>query len=87
MAWTIEFDVAARKQLRKIGHAPAKLIVEGLEAIAQLDNPRDRGKAMVGNYAGYWRFRFADFRVIAKIEERRLVIAVIAVGHRREVYR
>lgn len=41
---------------------------------------------MSGNYAGYWRFRFDDFRAIVRIEDGRLVIIVIAVGHRREVY-
>ena len=42
---------------------------------------------MVGKYVGYWRYRFGDFRVIARIENERLVILVIAVGHRREIYR
>ena len=41
---------------------------------------------MVGEWDGYYRFRFDDFRVIARIEDDRLVILVIAVGHRREVY-
>ena len=41
---------------------------------------------MVDEWAGYWRFRFEDFRVIAKIEDNRLVIFVVAVGHRRNVY-
>lgn len=41
---------------------------------------------MIDNYAGYWRFRFDDYRVIARIEDDHLVILVIAVGHRREVY-
>ncbi len=86
MAWTIEYDAAARKQLRKLGRAPANRVISGLEAIAQLADPRDRGKAMIGNYSGHWRYRFEDFRVIAKIENDRLVILVVAVGHRREVY-
>ena len=86
MAWTLELSDEARKQLRKIGHAPAARILAGLEKIAQLENPRARGKAMSGNYAGYWRFRFDDYRVIVWIEDGRLVIIVIAAGHRREVY-
>jgi mRNA interferase RelE/StbE len=86
LAWTLEVSDEARKQLRKIGHAPAARIIAGLEKIAQLDDPRSRGKAMVDNYSEYWRFRFDDFRAIARIEDDRLVILVIAVGHRREVY-
>lgn len=86
MAWTLEFDAEARKQLRKLGHAPAARIIAGLEKMANLEDPRSRGKALSGNRAGYWRWRFEDFRVIARIEDHKVVIVVIAVGHRREVY-
>lgn len=86
LAWTLEYDAAARKQLRKLGPAPAARIIAGLEQIAALDDPRSRGKAMVRNWAGYWRWRFEDHRVIARIEDGRLVIVVVVVGHRREVY-
>ncbi len=41
---------------------------------------------MVGNHAGHWRYRFGDHRVIARIEGQRLIIIVLAIGHRREVY-
>ena len=54
--------------------------------MAGLADPRSRAKAMVGNWEGYWRFRFDDFRVIARIEDDRLVIFVVTVGHRRKVY-
>ncbi len=86
MVWTLEYEAAARKQLRKLGGAPAARIISGLERIAQLDNPRSRGKAMLDNYAGYWRYRFEDFRAIVKIEDDKLIIVVVTVGHRREVY-
>lgn len=87
MAWKVELDASAKKQLRKLGPAPANRIVAGLKKVSQLPDPRSRAKAMVDEWAGYWRFRFEDFRVIAKIEDDRLVIFVVAVGHRREVYR
>lgn len=86
MVWTLEYDAPARKQLRKLGGAPAARILAGLEKIANLDDPRARAKVMAGDWAGYWRFRFDDFRVIAHIEEEKLIILVVAVGHRREVY-
>ena len=57
-----------------------------MERIAALDDPRQRGKALSGNRAGFWRWRFGDYRVIALIEDHKLVIVVVAVGHRREVY-
>ncbi len=86
MAWTLEYEAGARKQLRKLGKVPGDRILAGLEQIAALDDPRQRGKAMVGNRAGYWRYRFGDFRVIARIEDGRLVVVVVVVGHRRDVY-
>ena len=86
MVWTLEYDAAARKQLRKIGGAPGARIKAGLEKIAALPDPRSRAKAMVDDWSGYWRFRFDDFRVIAKIEDDQLVILVVTVGHRRNVY-
>ncbi|PKQ00534.1 MAG: type II toxin-antitoxin system mRNA interferase toxin, RelE/StbE family [Alphaproteobacteria bacterium HGW-Alphaproteobacteria-13] len=87
MVWTLEFDAAARRQLRKLPRSIGERILAGLEQVATLENPRQRGKAMVGERAGYWRYRIGDYRVIAKIEDGRMVIVVIAVGHRREVYR
>lgn len=87
MAWTLDFDAAARRQLRKLPRDVSDRILIGLQQISALDNPRQRGKAMVGERTGYWRYRIGDYRVIARIENRRLVIVVIAIGHRREVYR
>ena len=86
MAWTLELEAPARKQLRKLGPATSARILAGIERIAALDDPRQRGKALSGNRAGFWRWRFGDYRVIAQLEDRKLVIVVVAVGHRREVY-
>ncbi len=87
MAWTLEVSDQARKQLRKIGIKQADRITRVLTEIAQLDNPRQRGHALVGGYADHWRYRIGDYRVIVRIEDGRMVIIVIAIGHRREIYR
>lgn len=87
LVWKVEIDSAAQKQLRKLGQDPARRVVAGLKKIAALPDPRVRAKAMVGEWAGYWRFRFDDFRVIARLEDDKLVILVVAVGHRSQVYR
>ena len=87
MAWTLEVSDQARRQLRKIDIGQADRITRVMTDVALLDNPRQRGHALVGDYAGHWRYRIGDYRVIAKIEDGRMVIIVIAVGHRREVYR
>ncbi|MDK2770461.1 MAG: type II toxin-antitoxin system RelE/ParE family toxin [Sphingomonas sp.] len=87
MGWTLEFDAAARKQLRKLPRDVGERIFAALEQIAGQDDPRQRGTAMVGDRSGHWRYRIGDYRIIARIEDARLVIVVIAVGHRREIYR
>lgn len=52
-----------------------------------LDDPRALGSALVGEHAGYWRWRVGEYRVVARIEDARVVILVVRVAHRREVYR
>ena len=87
MVWTLEVSDQARKQLRKIDVKQADRITQTMIEISQLDNPRQRGQALTGDYAGHWRYRIGNYRVVAKIEDGRMVIVVIAVGHRREIYR
>ena len=88
MAWEIEFLPQAAKELRKLDRTAAARIIQTLEQrIATLDDPRTLGSALVGEHAGYWRWRIGDYRVIARIEDERIVILVIRVAHRREVYR
>ena len=87
MAWTLEYEAFARRQLRKLRKEVGTRITAAIEEIAASENPRLRGIAMTGRYAGYWRYRVGEYRVIAQIKDRQLVIWVVAVGHRREVYR
>ena len=88
MAWQIEFLPQAAKELHKLDRTVAARIVRTLEErIAILDEPRTIGSALVGEHAGYWRWRIGDYRVIARIEDERITILVVRVAHRREVYR
>lgn len=88
MAWTLEFAPDAAKELKKLGRAEAARIVRTLEQrIAPLDDPRSLGAPLTGEHAGFWRWRIGDYRVVARIEDERVLILVVRVGHRREVYR
>ena len=88
MAWQVEFHPAAAKELRKLDRVVAARIVRTLETrIAPLDDPRSVGSALVGEHAGYWRWRIGDYRVIARIEDERITILIVRIAHRREVYR
>ncbi len=87
MIWNVEFIEGAKKQLRQIDRHWQSKILDYLEdEIATLDNPRDKGKALIGDKRGLWRYRVGDYRVICKIYDETLVIAEIMIGHRREIY-
>jgi mRNA interferase RelE/StbE len=84
--WTIEIPAAVRKQLKKLGRAEACRILDYLEEVATLDNPRSRGKGLTASKSGLWRYRIGDYRAICRIEDDRLVILVLLAGHRSTVY-
>ena len=89
MAWRIEFEDAALKELAKLDKPVARRILAFLrERVAVLDDPRSVGEALKGSRLGdFWKYRVGDYRVIAHIEDGALRILVLKVGNRREVYR
>ena len=89
MAWRIEFDPAAVKELAKLDKPVARRIVQFLrERVAPLADARSLGEALRGDQLGsFWKYRLGDYRVVAEIVDDRVVIVVVRVGHRREVYR
>jgi len=89
MAWKIELSIAADRELSKLDTQHSRRILKFLhERVAKLDDPRSIGRALQGSRLGeFWRYRVADFRLICKIEADRLVVLVLGVGHRKEIYR
>jgi mRNA interferase RelE/StbE len=58
------------------------------ERLARLDDPRSVGQALYGSRLGeFWKYRVGDYRLICKLEDNRLVVLVLRLGHRREIYR
>lgn len=87
MAWRIEFDEAAEKELAKLDRQVARRIVKFLRERVTED-PRSVGEALKGSKLGaFWKYRVGDYRVIASIEDGALRVLVVRVGNRREVYR
>ena len=89
MAWRIEFEDAALKELAKLDKPVARRILAFLrERVAVLDDPRSVGEALKGSRLGdFWKYRVGDYRVIAHIEDGALRLLVLKVGDRQEVYR
>lgn len=88
MVWKIEFQAEAIKQLKKMGRTEAARIRDYLHArIKNLDDPRQLGSALKGpRYDRLWRYRVGDYRIICDIQDQRLVVLVVEIGHRRQVY-
>lgn len=87
MAWTIKIDKAAKKELAKLDKTAADRILRFFEKrIATEENPRRFGEGLTENLAGLWKYRIGDFRVIAEIQEERIVVLVVRIGHRSKVY-
>jgi mRNA interferase RelE/StbE len=85
--WEVEFDDRARRELRKLASETQQTILRYLrERVAGSPDPRQFGKPLRMNLAGLWRYRVGDYRLICRIEEDRLVVLVLKVGHRRAVY-
>ena len=85
--WKVEFDSRARRELEKLGHPTARRILRFLsQRVSGADDPTQLGKALTGPYVGLWRYRVSDWRIIARVEKQRLVVLVLRVGHRREIY-
>ena len=87
MAWTIEIDKAAKKELAKLDKSVANRILRFLaERIATDENPRRFGEPLSENLTGLWRYRVGDYRVIAEIQDDVVAILVLQIGHRRKIY-
>ncbi len=89
MADEIEFDPEAVKDLRKLDRSVQQQLIGFLKLrVATLENPRDIGEALAGaKLGGYWKYRVGDWRIICDIQDRRIVVRVLRIGNRREVYR
>ena len=77
----------SKKQLKKLDAAISKRVLDYLEQVELLDNPRSRGKALSSNLAGLWRYRVGDYRILCRIRDDKLIITVIEIAHRSTVYR
>lgn len=87
MSYHVEFAKRALKDLKKLDKSTAALILgwvrKNLEGCA---DPRVHGKGLTANRSGEWRYRVGDYRLLAEIQDGKLIILMLTVGHRSEVY-
>ncbi len=89
MPWQVELSSTAAAELARLDPQHRKRILKFLhERIAPLENPRSIGQALHGSKFGeFWKYRVGDYRLICKIQDARVLILVLRIGHRREIYR
>lgn len=88
MVWEIDYSRTAQRQLRKLNRNTAKRIVDFMDTrVATLNNPRVRAEPLSGNWAGFWRYRIGNYRVICDIQDDALRVVAVRVARRDEVYR
>jgi mRNA interferase RelE/StbE len=85
--WSIAFDADAAKEMRSLGATERGRVLRYLrDKIATQDDPRRFGKALTGDLKGLWRYRIGDVRIIANIQDQTVIVLVLRVAQRREVY-
>jgi len=88
LAWTVEISNIAEWQLQTLDRSIQKRILDWLDdRIDGCKNPRHFGEPLKGDLAGFWRYRIGDYRVLCEIQDEMIVVLVLAIGHRREIYK
>ena len=87
VSWDYKFTERALKQLKKLGHPGRQRIIEFLdEHVFGTDDPRRQGKALSRELRGLWRYRVGDYRIVCQLGDEVLIVLVVRVGHRKDVY-
>ena len=88
MVWTIEITRSAEKQIKKLDRVAQASIARFLrDRLKSADNPRQWGKPLHGEKGGLWRYRVGNYRLICDIQDEKITVLVLEVGHRKDIYR
>jgi mRNA interferase RelE/StbE len=87
LSWKVIFDPRAEKEFFKLDLSQQKRIRQFIEEkLQRLTNPRQLGHPLTGALSHLWRYRIGDYRLLCSIKDRELIVLVVHVGHRREIY-
>lgn len=87
MSYSVETTARFDKEFKKLDRYTQRMIKAWIEKhLLNCENPRLQGKPLTANRSGQWRYRIGDYRLICCIEDGRLLILALSVGHRREIY-
>ena len=87
MKYQVKVTSKALKQLKKLDKVHSEQILRWINKnLKDIENPYLIGKQLKGNLGQYWRYRVGNYRIISKIDNQQLIVLLVAVAHRREVY-
>ena len=88
MKYSVEYTKTAVKQLKKMDRKIVSFIITFIEdKLVNCENPRLYGKTLQGNLNNKWRYRVGNYRILTMIEDDKVIITVVEVGHRKEIYK
>jgi len=87
MPWAIKLNPLSAKTLKQLDKPEKQRMEAFIDDLATTNNPRTKGKALQGDLKGLWSYRVGNYRLIAQIKDSELVILVIELGHRKNVYK
>ena len=86
--YQIKYSKLAQKQIKKLDRSVQRLLFAWIDKyIEGTTNPRQHGKALIGNHANQWRYRIGDYRLICDIQDEHLIILALEFGHRKTIYK
>ena len=87
-SYKVKISPVARKKLKKMDSSVRVRIVNWLEKnLEGCENPRLRGKPLEGDLSNFWRYRVGDYRIVAEIQDDKIIIFVINVDKRNDIYK
>lgn len=87
MNWTVELSKPALKQLGKINKTEREYIWRFIkETLPNQHNPRQTGRALQGSLKGLWRYRVGNYRLVCQIKDNEVLILILEIGHRKNIY-
>ncbi|MDO5414810.1 MAG: type II toxin-antitoxin system RelE/ParE family toxin [Bacillota bacterium] len=85
--YRVAFTEKALKSLKKLDPNVSKMLLAWVRKnLEDCTDPRQHGKALVGDHSGQWRYRVGDYRLIAEIKDDEIIILVLNIGHRKNIY-
>ena len=85
--YSVELTERFKKEFRKLDKYTQKILRAWIDKnLVDCENPRQHGKGLTANLSGQWRYRIGDYRLICQIDDGKLIILALTVGHRRDIY-